>query len=297
MFKLDTNLITLTILILLKIILFCVVFKHLPIMKGLNLPESVKNVLQQTSEIANYLWQRQWIERNGGNISVDLTDHFKGVSTPSNVAYVKKEFPKEAANMFLYITGASCYLRRLIDTIEKASCIIHINNTADGYAILWGGENNNFVPTSELSSHLTIHLFNKSQNSANKVVLHAHPSELIVLSHHKIFQDEQKLNHSIWKMCPEVRVYVPRGIHCTPYAITQSDDLAQMTIDAFKTRDVALWEKHGATVTAPTIEEAWDFMDVANKGAKLLLMSWSAGFEPEGISDKEIEALEKLFNL
>jgi len=297
MFNLDTNLIILTIFIYSKLNLFCVVFKHEPKMKDINLPDSVKDVLQQTSEIANYLWQREWIERNGGNISVDLTDHFEGVSIPSHVTYVKKDFPKEAANMFLYITGASCYLRRLTDSIEKVSCIMHINNTADGYAILWGGKKQNFTPTSEISSHLTIHIFNRSQNIGNKVVLHAHPSELIVLSHHEIFHDEQKLNHSIWKMCPEVRVYVPRGIHCTPYAITQSDNLAQMTIDAFKTRDVALWEKHGATVTAPTIEEAWDFMDVANKGAKLLLMAWASGFEPEGISDKEIEALEKLFNL
>ena len=266
-------------------------------MENFHLSNKVQDVLNQTSEIAGYLWQREWIERNGGNSSVDLSDHFEGVSIPDTVEYVNKDFPKEAANMFLYITGASCYLRKLINTIEKASCIMHINRAADGYTILWGGDKENFVPTSELSSHLTIHLFNKSQNSGNKVVLHAHPSELIVLSHHKIFRDEQKLNQSIWKMCPEVRVYVPRGIHCTPYAITQSNDLAQMTIDAFKTRDVALWEKHGATVTAPTIEAAWDFMDVANKGAKLLLMAWSAGFEPEGISDKEIKSLEKLFNL
>ena len=86
-------------------------------MNDFHLPESVKDVLQHTSEIANYLWQREWIERNGGNISVDLTDHFYGSSIPSHVTYVKKHFPKEAANMFLYITGASCYLRRLIDTI------------------------------------------------------------------------------------------------------------------------------------------------------------------------------------
>ena len=266
-------------------------------MKEAHIPNAVKLVLDQASEIASYLWEREWIERNGGNLSVDLTEHFKDVSLPSGFRYIDKDFPKEAANLYLYITGASCYLRRLIDKIDHASCIMHINKKADGYAIIWGGNMQDFVPTSELTSHLTIHLFNKSQNSPNKVVLHAHPPELIVLSHHKIFKDEQKLNQSIWKMCPEVRVYVPRGIHCTPYVITQSDDLALMTIDAFKTRDVALWEKHGATVTAPTIEKAWDFLDVANKGAKLLLMAWSAGFEPEGISGKELKSLEKLFNI
>jgi rhamnulose-1-phosphate aldolase len=98
-------------------------------------------------------------------------------------------------------------------------------------------------------------------------------------------------------MCPEVRVYVPRGIHCTPYSITQSDDLAKSTIEGFDYRDLALWEKHGATTTAPTIMQAWDFLDVANKGAKLLLGCWAAGFEPKGLTPTEIKDLEELFKL
>ena len=94
-------------------------------------------------------------------------------------------------------------------------------------------------------------------------------------------------------MCPEVRVYVPRGINCTPYAITQSDELANATTHAFTYRDIALWEKHGATTTAPDVMQAWDFLDVANKGAKLLQMSWAAGFEPAGLSNEQLTELEQ----
>ena len=261
------------------------------------LPINVINEINQISKVAGYLWNREWIERNGGNISVNLTPFFGKDDVPKTENFVPLKFPKAAGGLFLFVTGAGCYIRSLIDDIEAASCIIYINVEATGYSIIWGGKQEGFRPTSELASHLEIHLFNMEHNPKNLAVLHAHPIELIVLSHHPIFQDEKKLNQTIWSMCPEVRVYVPRGIHCTPYAITQSDDLAKSTIAGFKYRDIALWEKHGATTTAPDIMQAWDFLDVANKGAKLLLTAWAAGFEPKGLTDIEINDLENLFNL
>jgi len=56
---------------------------------------------------------------------------------------------------------------------------------------------------------------------------------------------------------------------------------------------VSLWEKHGATATGEDAEKAWDYLDVANKGAKLLQMSWAAGFEPAGLSNEQLTELEQ----
>ncbi|WP_299666679.1 rhamnulose-1-phosphate aldolase [uncultured Polaribacter sp.] len=261
------------------------------------LPESVIKEIHQISNVAGYLWQREWIERNGGNISINLTSFFDKNNIPESKRFMAQEFPSAAAGLFLFVTGAGCYIRSLVDEIEAASCIVYINEDASGYSIIWGGNSEGFRPTSEMASHLEIHMFNMENNPQNLAVLHSHPIELIILSHHPVFQDEKKLNQLIWSMCPEVRVYVPKGIHCTPYYITQSDDLAKSTIEGFKYRDLCLWEKHGATTTAPTIMEAWDFLDVANKGAKLLLGAWAAGFEPKGLTNTEIKDLETLFNL
>ena len=261
------------------------------------LPDTVTKEISKISRVAGYLWQREWVERNGGNISMNLTPFLPNSDVPHNANFISHSFPNEAAGLYLFVTGAGCYIRSLIQDIESASCIIYINKEATGYSIIWGGNPEGFRPTSELASHLEIHLFNKKNNPKNLAVLHAHPIELIVLSHHPIFKDEEKLNHSIWKMCPEVRVYVPRGINCTPYSITQSDELANATTHAFTYRDIALWEKHGATTTAEDVEKAWDFLDVANKGAKLLLNAWAAGFEPEGLSKEQLHGLEQLFKL
>jgi len=257
------------------------------------LPEQVKIELKKISRVAGYLWQREWAERNAGNISMNLTSFFNEQDVKDIDQFEPFDFPKETAGYFLFITGTGCYLRSLIDDIERNSCILYINKEATGYAIIWGGEREGFGPTCELISHASIHLFNTKNNPTHLAVVHTHPLELIVMSHHELFDNEEELNRQIWMMCPEVRVFVPKGIHCTPYALSSTADLAKVTIEAFKTRNVSLWEKHGATATGEDVEKAWDYLDVSNKGAKLLLMSWSAGFEPAGLSNAQLKELEQ----
>ena len=49
-----------------------------------NRPE-LKRCIEQVAEVAGYLWQKGWAERNGGNIVVNVTDHFNSqLSTTLN---------------------------------------------------------------------------------------------------------------------------------------------------------------------------------------------------------------------
>jgi len=264
-------------------------------MSELKIPLKVKEELDKVSRIAGYLWHREWAERNAGNLSVNLTSFFSKEEIQGRGKFVAFDFPKETAGFVIFITGTGCYMRSLIDRIEEAACILYINDDATGYSIVWGGKQEGFAPTSELISHASLHLFNLKNNPSHLAVLHTHPLELIVLTHHELFQNEEKLNNSLWKMIPEIRVFVPKGVHCTPYALPSTADLAKVTMEAFKTRNISLWEKHGATATGEDIEKAWDYLDVANKAAKLLLMAWSAGFEPAGLSNEQMKELEDNF--
>ena len=45
--------------------------------------------------------------------------------------------------------------------------------------------------------------------------------------------------------------------------------------------------------TGESIVTAFDYLDVANKGAKMLLLAWCAGFEPKGLSQDQMKELEK----
>jgi len=258
-----------------------------------SLPAEVVKHIYQVSEVAGYLWEKEWAEKSSGNISVDLSGLFPESTINRIKEEVPRDFPKEAAGMVLLVTGSGCRLRHLEDRVDEVAAIIAVNQTASAYSVLWGGNSAGFKPTSELRAHIKIHLFNAANHTGRKAVVHAHPTELVVLSHHKLFKDEALFNHSLWKMCPEIKLYVPRGVGCAGYARYGTEELANLTLEGLTNHDVVLWEKHGALATGEDIEEAFDFLDVANKGAKLLLLAWSAGFDPEGLSAEQLDDLMK----
>ena len=141
-----------------------------------------------------------------------------------------------------------------------------------------------------------MHLELIASGSPYKTVLHTHPIELIALSHHPVIGvNEELFNKAVWGMLPEVRVYVPKGIGLTPYSAPSSEELANRTVEALKVRDVAIWSMHGATAAGLDAEMAFDFIDVANKGAKVYLSCLASGFIPQGMSEEQMEELEDIF--
>lgn len=260
--------------------------------------EAIQNEINKVREVADYLWKRGWAERNAGNISLDLTG-FANVEHLKDERYILQNMPAEAAGKLIFVTGTGERLRNLVDKPEKVACILKIDGEAKGYHIIWGGEGNSeFRPTMEFASHLGIHLFNAQSGNNNRCVLHCHPVELIAISHHPFFGlNEDALNKIIWRMLPEVRVFIPRGICLAPYKITGSKELADQTVEGLKLRDVVLWSKHGALTIGRDAQEAFDYMDVANKGALIYLKCIQAGFTPIGLTDEEIKDLEYLFKI
>ncbi|WP_456296357.1 rhamnulose-1-phosphate aldolase [Vibrio sp. AK197] len=263
------------------------------------LNDAVKNEIAKVSEVSQYLWLREWAERNGGNISVDLTDIYGDVGeVNSPEKALPLQLPMESAGRIYYVKGTGQRIRELRDP-DYAGCILRINDQANGYHILWGGKaSDNFAPTSEFISHIKILVAKRQAGSDHKSVVHTHPLELIALSHHPdISKSSELFTYTCWKMLPEVRAFVPRGVGMIPYCLPSSEELADGTTASLLVNDVAVWEKHGATASGADVLQAFDFIDVANKGAKLYLMCTSAGYEPEGVTKENMEILKQEFNL
>lgn len=261
----------------------------------MKLNKDVLTEISKVSEVAGYLWQRGWCERNAGNISINLT----GMITIKKKdlleeRYVKANLPGESAGMTIFVSGTGERLRDLIHTPGEAACIIHIDSKAAGYYMVWGGTGKpGLRPTSEFVSHLGIHLANARNGNELRCVLHTHPIELIAISHHPhLGTDENALNKALWSMLPEIRVFVPRGMLIAPYELPGSEALANRTIEGLKTRDVILWSKHGALAVGKDAVEAFDYIDVANKGALIYLKCLQSGFVPEGMTDEQMKGLE-----
>lgn len=269
-------------------------------MNNIILNSAIEKEIQKVSKIAKLIWEKGWAERNGGNISINLTKTAGNISADySKHEYVKVlHYPKALSKKVFFVTGTGERIRDL-EKPEEASCIIQFDAEANGYYMLWGGVGKeNFRPTSELISHVKIHLDLEKSPRKYTTILHSHPTETICLSHHPVLsKDEKAFNNTIWSMLPEVRIFVPRGVALLPYALPGSETLANMTVEGLRKRDVAIWLKHGALTAGKDIVEAFDFLDVTNKGCDIYTKCLASGFTPIGMTPEEMDELGKVFKL
>lgn len=259
--------------------------------------KAFQNVIDEMSEIAGYLWQRGWAERNAGNISVKMNDVFEqnlpeksaGPLFPLPMAY-----PELAECIFL-VSGTGKRMRDLSVKPMENALLIKLNENADGYRIISSKDDEvNLMPTSELPTHLGIHQMIAERGSSEKVILHTHVSELIAITQAKEFCRTEALNNLLWNMHPETIVFVPKGVGLVPYTVPGSVKIAEETIEALRDHDVALWEKHGIFAIGNSLAETFDLIDILAKSARIYFMCRSAGIHPEGFSDQQLEELRKL---
>jgi rhamnulose-1-phosphate aldolase len=252
-------------------------------------------------EISQYLWDKGWAERNAGNLSVDVTElisdtGFKGApgdSVPLEFAY------PVLGNRYFLVTGTGRRFRDVAGDAAGNTCILRMSEEGKDYCIVWGGGSSlDFRPTSEFPTHLRLHEHLRKNKAPEKVVLHTHPPELIVLTHLPEYKDEAALNRALWCIHPEVKYNLPKGVGFVPYALPGSEALAQATAKGFsKGQSVVLWEMHGCVARAKEPMVAFDLIDIAAKAAAMVLQCRSAGHIPTGLTDEQIAELVREFNL
>ena len=124
--------------------------------------------IADVAEVAGYLWQRGWAERNGGNISVNvtdlLTDEEKALPAISERYPLPKVMNALKGNFFL-VTGTNRRMRYVASHPMENMAVIRISDTGDWYEII---ADNPVRPTSELPSH---------DPDRRRVRLHCHARE------------------------------------------------------------------------------------------------------------------------
>jgi rhamnulose-1-phosphate aldolase len=261
------------------------------------LGKAVKAVIRETAEIAGFLWQRGWAERNAGNISVNITDVWQGNITEfssSPLFNLNLAFPQLAGNYFL-VTGTGKRMRDLSRKPLKNMLVFRMNEDGNAYTILAQKDSDvDFMPTSELPTHLQIHQMIASRGTAEKVIMHTHATELISLTQSKELCNQDVLNNLLWSMHPETIMFVPKGIGFVPYQLPGSNEIAIETVNKLQNHDVAVWEKHGVFAIGPSVAETFDLIDILTKSAGIYFLCRSAGIVPEGFTEEQLVELSKL---
>jgi len=258
--------------------------------------DPVKKLIAEMSEVAGYLWQRGWAERNAGNISVclkdvphsNLPDDYQPffISLPEN-------FPEVAGISFI-VSATNRRMRDLARQPMKNAIIIRITDDGAGYNIISHYGKTDLRPTSELVTHLAVHTMIAGRKSQERVVMHTHVTELAALTQLREFTDEVKLNRLLWSMHPETRIFVPSGVGFVPYLLPGTVDAGKATVRALEGHQAAIWEKHGLFAIGCNLHETFDLADLLAKSASIYFMCRSSGQEPEGLTDSQIDELGKI---
>lgn len=253
--------------------------------------------INEVAEVAGYLWQKGWAERNGGNITINISDliddEIRSMSPISDVISIGKEMPY-LRGCYFFCKGTNKRMRDLARFPMDNGSVIRILDDCASYVII---ADNPVKPTSELPSHLAMHNYHIGIGSGYKAALHTHPIDLIAMTHNPVFLEKDKLTYLLWSMIPETRAFCPKGLGIIPYKMPSSLELADKTVDMLREYDVVMWEKHGVCSVSENIMEAFDMVDTLSKSAQIYLTSKSMGFEPEGVSLDDMEALKIAFNL
>lgn len=257
----------------------------------------LKKALDSVAEVAGYLWEKGWAERNGGNLTLNITEYvdeqMRALPAISGALPIGVTLPNLKGCWF-YCKGTGKRMRDLARDPMAAGSIIRILDDCSTYEII---ADTVVKPTSELPSHLILQDYAIAQGTGYKATLHTHPIELVAMSHSKEYLDSKHLTQILWSMIPETLAFAPLGIGVVPYALPSSVELADATLELVKKHDVVLWEKHGTVAVAPDMMEAFDQTDVLNKAANIYMTGKNFGFTPEGMTPEAVQEIRDVFNL
>lgn len=250
------------------------------------------------AEVAGYLWQKGWAERNGGNITVNVTDNIdddvRAMPAISPAVPIGVTLPNLKGKYF-FCKGTNRRMRDLARNPMENGSVIRITDDCAHYEII---ADNPVKPTSELPSHLAVHNYLIGKGSTYKASLHTHPIELVAMSHNPEFLKKDVLTRILWSMIPETKAFAPRGLGMVPYMLPSSVELAQATIKSIDDNyDVVMWEKHGVFAVEEDIISAFDQVDVLNKSANIYMCARSMDFVPDGMSDAQMREISSVFHL
>lgn len=253
--------------------------------------------IDKVAEVAGYLWQKGWAERNGGNITVNVTEHVDEAMRA--LPAIGERYPigtvlPRLKGCWFFCKGTNRRMRDLARRPMENGSVIRIADDCASYEIVADAP---VKPTSELASHLAMHAKMIADGKGYKAAIHTHPIDLVAMTHNPEFLKKDVLTNLLWSMIPETRAFCPKGLGIVPYKMPSSVELAEATTEALGEYDVVMWEKHGVCAVGPDIFEAFDQIDVLSKSAQIYLTAKAMGFEPTGTTQEQMDELKRAFDL
>jgi rhamnulose-1-phosphate aldolase len=252
----------------------------------------LQRIVDDISDVSQYIWESGWSAANGGNLSVDVTDTVTEGDFPSTDA-TPLALPVVApalAGRSLFVTASGSRFRDVRRNPEKSLLLLRVSSDGSGYEVLWGGDGGSGKPTLEFIPHLKVHEHLRSRELPQRVVLHTHPVHLIAMTHLPEYRNPD-FERVLQTSQTTARVFLGEGVGMAKYMVMGSEQLADRTVDLLRGRRAVIWERHGCLAIGRDVFEAFDVTDLLEKAAQVFLICVTSGYEPKRMSPDEITAL------
>lgn len=257
--------------------------------------------MQSYIRLTHDAWLKGWHERNGGNLTYRMA--------PEDVAAVTTELKpltewlpigievKDLAGEYFLVSGTGRFMRNVIIDPEANIGIIKIDDQGQNYQIMWGLAAGTGRPTSELPSHLKSHELKKQLTQGqNRVIYHAHPTNIIALTFVLPLEDKA-FTRELWEMATEDAVVFPEGIGVVKWMVPGGADIARESARLFEKYNLVVWAHHGMFVCGKSFDEAFSNMDTAEKAAEICVKVRSMGGKRQTISADNLRQLARDFKV
>ncbi len=245
-------------------------------------------------------FKKGWHERNGGNLSYrvpaeEVAEVKESLSEPKEWKPIGNTVPGLAGEYFL-VTGSGKYMRNVELAPEENAALILIDDKGENYSIVWGLVKGG-RPTSELPTHLANHeLKKKLTNGKNRVIYHAHPTNLIALTFVLPLEDKA-FTRELWEMATEDPVIFPEGLGVVPWMVPGGKAIADASTKLMEKYRVVVWAHHGLFVCGDDFDEAFGLMDTVEKASEICVKVLSMGGKKQTITRQNFLDLAKDFNI
>ncbi len=258
------------------------------------------DLMTMMGEAGRHIADIEASEGAAGNISVCMRWTVEPRSRfPVVEEIVLPQTVPELAGATFLVTGSGRRLREVInEPTANIACIVVDQGGRTGK--LYTSHNRRFERvTSEFNSHLAVHYDQIVTSGTNfHAIIHAQPIHITYLSHIPRYQNEQYLNTHLLRWQPETIINLPEGIGLIPFQVPSSMELMAGNIKALQSHRIVVWAKHGVMARSDiSIKRAADRVEYAETAAKYEYLNLADGELGEGLSQDEIRAICKTFDI
>ena len=254
------------------------------------------SILNDTIEILDLLYKHNWDERNGGNLSIIVSE--EEVLEITKDLSIKRTFTTDfdmtsITSKYFLITGTGSYFKNMKKAPDENLGLVKVldKNTL---GLVWGFSKGG-APTSEHPTHLICHMERLKKDHEHKVIIHSHLTNLIAMTHVAPL-DSKFFTETLWKMQTESIVVFPEGIAVLPWMLCGGRGIGIKTAELMKEYRSVVWAQHGIFASGTSLDEVFGLLETIEKAAEIYLKIMDKKIY-QSITNDNLKEIAKAFNI